>query len=180
MCSSDLATGACFAHLGHDVVCADIDDRKIDSLSRGVVPIVEPGLDDLVIEGLGAGRLLFSIDVDGSAREAEIVFLCLPTPQADDGSADLSYVDAVVEQLKDVLRPGAILVNKSTVPVGTGRRVREQLGRSDVAVVSNPEFLRQGSAVRDFLHPSRVVVGGDDAEAVARVAELYKIGRAHV
>ena len=168
-----LATGACFAHLGHDVVCADIDDRKIDSLSRGVVPIVEPGLDDLVIEGLGAGRLLFSIDVDGSAREAEIVFLCLPTPQADDGSADLSYVDAVVEQLKDVLRPGAILVNKSTVPVGTGRRVREQLGRSDVAVVSNPEFLRQGSAVRDFLHPSRVVVGGDDAAAVARVADLY-------
>ena len=168
-----LATGACFAHLGHDVVCADIDERKIDSLSRGVVPIVEPGLDDLVTEGLGAGRLQFSTDVDGSAREAEIVFLCLPTPQSDDGSADLSYVEAVVEQLRDVLQPGAILVNKSTVPVGTGRRVREQLGRSDVAVVSNPEFLRQGSAVRDFLHPSRVVVGGDDAEAVTRVAELY-------
>jgi UDPglucose 6-dehydrogenase len=155
-------------------VCADIDERKIESLSRGVIPIVEPGLDDLVAAELGSGRLMFSTDVEGSAREAGIVFLCLPTPQADDGSADLSYVNSVVAQLKAVLRPGTILVNKSTVPVGTGRRMREQLGRPDVAVVSNPEFLRQGSAVRDFLHPSRVVIGGDDEGSVSRIVELYR------
>ena len=168
-----LSTGACFAHLGHEVTCADIDRDKIALLESGVVPIVENGLDELVAEGASSGRLRFTTDVVQSAAEGDIVFLCLPTPQGEDGSADLSYVEAVVDQVGPHLKPGAILVNKSTVPVGTAANVRGRLGRTDVHVVSNPEFLRQGTAVRDFLHPSRVVIGGDDTGAVETVASLY-------
>lgn len=168
-----LSTGACLAHLGHQVTCADIDETKVASLVDGNVPIVEDGLDDLVAAGLTSGKLSFTTDVVRAARTGDIVFLCLPTPQGDDGSADLSYVHSVVDQIGSVLAHGAILVNKSTVPVGTGVSVAERIGREDISVVSNPEFLRQGTAVHDFLHPSRVVIGGSNADAVERVAALY-------
>ena len=169
-----LATGACLSSLGHPVTCADIDARKIALLSEGIIPIVEDGLEQLVHSGASAGRLTFTTDVHGAVAGADIVFLCLPTPQGEDGSADLSFVVDVVSDIKSVLRAGSVLVNKSTVPVGTAERVRLLMGRDDVDVVSNPEFLRQGTAVRDFLQPSRVVIGGESPAAVERVARLYE------
>ena len=168
-----LSTGACLSHLGHNVTCADVDVNKVAQLSSGSIPIVEDGLEDLVTAGVKVGNLRFTTNVVEAAASGDVVFLCLPTPQGEDGSADLSYVEAVVDQVGPHLKTGAILVNKSTVPVGTAASVRRRLDRNDVHVVSNPEFLRQGTAVRDFLHPSRVVIGGDDAGAVETVASLY-------
>src|SRR5258706_5206446 len=140
-----LTTGACFAHLGHQVVCADIDPVKIDSLRRGVIPIVELGLQELVEEGIAEGRLSFVLGAEVAAADWEIALLCVPTPQGDDGSADLSYIEAAARQLGPVLPYEAVVVNKSTVPVGSARVVERVLGRPDVKVVSNPEFLREGS-----------------------------------
>lgn len=169
-----LSTGACLAHLGHTVRCLDIDTAKIEMLTHGRVPIVEEGLPELVSQGLSAGNLSFGTDVTSSVSSADVVFLCLPTPQGDDGSADLSYVETAIVDMREHLRAGAIVVNKSTVPVGTAERVRVLLSREDVQVVSNPEFLRQGTAIHDFLNPSRVVIGGDDSAAVDAVAALYE------
>lgn len=168
-----LSSGACLSSLGHQVTCVDIDAQKIAILQGGSVPIVEAGLDELVTLGLRDGTLSFTTDLQHAVSGADVVFLCLPTPQDDDGSADLSYVEAAVIALRGFLMPGAIVVNKSTVPVGTTVRVAKLLERSDVSVVSNPEFLRQGTAVHDFLHPSRVVIGGDDVVATTSVAALY-------
>ena len=168
-----LSTGACLAHLGHRVVCLDIDEAKIARLSSGDIPIVEEGLPALVAEGVSAGRLRFTTDRADAVGGADVVFLCLPTPQGEDGSADLSHLMSAVVQIRDHLQAGAILVNKSTVPVGTAALVSELTGRTDVQVVSNPEFLRQGTAVQDFLHPTRVVIGGDSDDAVEKVATLY-------
>jgi len=168
-----LATGACFSKLKHRVTCLDVDGSKIELLKSGIVQIVETGLSDLVSNGLNARTLLFTTDLTQAVQDAEFVFLCLPTPQDDDGSADLSFVEAAVTNLRSHLKNGAIVVNKSTVPVGTAVWLRKLLDRSDVTVVSNPEFLRQGTAVADFLHPSRVVIGGDDSSATAAVASLY-------
>ena len=168
-----LTTGACFSHLCHQVVCVDNDEAKVMALRDGRVPIVEDGLDGLVKHGLANGSLQFSIDAKASVASADYVFLCLPTPDLPNGSVDMSYVDAVATQIGPWLRSGAVVVNKSTVPVGTTRHVAQLLGRDDVFVVSNPEFLREGNAVTDFLNPSRVVVGGDDEGAVERVAKLY-------
>jgi UDPglucose 6-dehydrogenase len=155
------------------VVCVDNDASKIGILQRGLVPIVESGLGELVRSGLSLNRLIFTTDLDVGLSTADIVFLCLPTPDLQNGNVDMSFMDAVSRKIGALLRPGAIVVNKSTVPVGTTRHVAHLLGREDVSVVSNPEFLREGNAVADFLHPSRVVVGGDDASAVERVAKLY-------
>ena len=168
-----LATGARFSSLGHTVVCLDIDAAKISTLRGGQIPIVETGLAELVISGISENTLSFTTEINESIPHADVVFLCLPTPQDDDGSADLSYVEKAVGDIRLVLKPGAILVNKSTVPVGTAIRVKNILQRDDVHVVSNPEFLRQGTAVHDFLHPSRVVIGGDNSDATAAVADLY-------
>ena len=168
-----LSSGACLSSLGHQVTCLDIDAEKIEMLQRGVVPIVEAGLGELVSTGIASGTLSFTTNLETAISQADVVFLCLPTPQDDDGSADLSYVEKAVVELRSYLKPGAIVVNKSTVPVGTALRVVELLGRDDVSVVSNPEFLRQGTAVHDFLHPSRVVIGGDNTAATAAVASLY-------
>jgi UDPglucose 6-dehydrogenase len=168
-----LSTGACFASLGHRVVCLDIDESKIDSLNKGIVPIVEAGLPELVSTGLADGLLTFTTRVTDAVANAEVVFLCLPTPQGDDGSADLSYVMSAVRTISPHLKSGAVLVNKSTVPVGTAAVVGIETNRDDVFVVSNPEFLRQGTAVHDFLHPTRVVIGGDNEDAVEKVASLY-------
>ncbi len=168
-----LTTGACFAHLGHDVVCADIDEEKVSRLQKGDVPILEAGLDQLVREGIDGGRLSFVLGAENAARDCEIAYLCVPTPQGADGSADLSYIEDAARQIGAVLPSEAVVVNKSTVPVGSTRVVERALGRADIAVVSNPEFLREGSAVHDFLHPDRIVVGADDQSAAVQVSSLY-------
>ena len=168
-----LTTGACLAHLGHTVVCADIDADKIAKLRDGIIPIVELGLAELVTEGMASGRLSFVVGSAEAAKNCDIAFLCVPTPQGEDGSADLSYVQRAAEEISAVLSFEAIVVNKSTVPVGSTKVVEKALKRPDVKVVSNPEFLREGSAVQDFLKPDRVVVGSDDQAAAMKVASLY-------
>ena len=168
-----LTTGACLAHLGHTVVCADIDADKIAKLRDGIIPIVELGLTELVAEGMASGRLSFVVGSVEAAKNCDIAFLCVPTPQGEDGSADLSYVQRAAEEISAVLPFEAIVVNKSTVPVGSTKVVERALKRPDVKVVSNPEFLREGSAVQDFLKPDRVVVGSDDQAAAMKVASLY-------
>jgi UDPglucose 6-dehydrogenase len=168
-----LSTGVGMAELGHTVVGADIDAAKVKSLTSGISPIAEAGMNEGIAHNVSAGRLSFTTDVVGSVETADVVFLCLPTPQGDDGSADLSYIEAVAHQIGPHLAPGTVVVNKSTVPVGSSVQVGHWLGRTDVFVVSNPEFLRQGTALQDFLHPTRVVVGGDNEAAVEKVASLY-------
>jgi UDPglucose 6-dehydrogenase len=168
-----LTTGACFSHLGHDVICADIDEDKVRRLQAGEIPIVEKGLDRLVDEGLRSGKLRFVLGAANASKDAEFHYLCVPTPQGDDGAADLSYLEAAAAEIAPVLPDNSVVVNKSTVPVGSTRVVARVLGRSDVAVVSNPEFLREGTAVADFLQPDRVVIGSRDQEAAIRVAALY-------
>ncbi len=168
-----LTTGACLASLGHRVICADVDQGKVARLSAGEVSILEPGLPELVAEGLAAGRLQFVVGAAAAVEEAEVVFLCVPTPMGNGGGADLSAVEAVITEVRSLLPPGCVVVNKSTVPVGTSARTAQLLGRPDVAVVSNPEFLREGSAVHDFLNPDRIVVGCDAQDAAERVAALY-------
>ena len=168
-----LTTGACLAHLGHTVICADIDAGKIAKLRDGIIPIVELGLAELVTEGMASGRLSFVVGSVEAAKNCDIAFLCVPTPQGEDGSADLSYVQRAAEEISAVLPFEAIVVNKSTVPVGSTKVVEKALKRPDVKVVSNPEFLREGSAVQDFLKPDRVVVGSDDQAAAMKVASLY-------
>jgi UDPglucose 6-dehydrogenase len=168
-----LTTGACLASLGHRVVCVDVDETKVAQLSAGEVPILEPGLPELVAEGLAAGRLRFVVGAAAAVTDAEVVFLCVPTPMGAGGAADLTAVEAVAADVRFLLPAGCVVVNKSTVPVGTAARTAELLGRPDVAVVSNPEFLREGSAVEDFLNPDRIVVGCDAQDAAERVAALY-------
>ena len=168
-----LTTAACFSSLGHDVVCADIDENRVAGLQRGEIPIVEAGLEALVREGMEEGRLSFVVGAEAAARRSEFAYLCVPTPQGDDGSADLSYIEGAAREIGPVLPAEAVVVNKSTVPVGSTRAVERVLGRDDIVVVSNPEFLREGSAVHDFLNPDRIVIGCDDQSAAVRVAALY-------
>ena len=169
-----LTTGAFLAHLGHEVTCADVVEDKIEGLRRGEVPIVEDGLDELVREGLDGGRLAFVLGAAAAAADREFVFLCVPTPQRGDGSADMAYIEAAAREIGPALAAEAVVVNKSTVPVGSTRVVERALERSDVSVVSNPEFLREGSAVHDCFHPDRIVIGSDDQASAIRVAALYK------
>ncbi|SDE61155.1 UDP-glucose dehydrogenase family protein [Pseudonocardia oroxyli] len=176
-----LTTGACLASLGHRVVCADIDEQKVAALSRGEISIREPGLAELVGEGLAAGRLSFVVgagqalkELETEGKPVEVLFLCVPTPMGVGGVADLSAVEAVVEEVRDAMPAGCVVVNKSTVPVGTADRTAQLLERPDVQVASNPEFLREGSAVHDFLNPDRIVVGSNSSpDAAERVAALY-------
>ncbi len=175
-----LTTGACFAHLGHRVICADIVADKIERLQRGDIPIHEARLEQIVREHLDDGNLSFVLGSEDAVTAADFVYLCVPTPQSADGSADLSHLRAAASEISANLKPGAIVVNKSTVPVGSTLLVEQALGRSDVAVVSNPEFLREGTAVDDFLHPDRVIIGADDQAAASRVAALYAGVRAPI
>jgi UDPglucose 6-dehydrogenase len=168
-----LTTAACFAHLGHDVTCADIDPAKVALLSSGRIPIHEAELERIVQEQLRAGRLRFVVGAGNAVAEAEFVYLCVPTPQGLDGSADLTFIEAAAQEISPVISRDTVVVNKSTVPVGSTLLVERALGRPDVKVVSNPEFLREGSAVSDFLNPDRVVIGSDDQAAATRVAALY-------
>src|SRR5438477_9019963 len=169
-----LTAGACFAHLGHSVLCADVDAQKVERLSRGEVPILAAGLPELVREGLEVRRLKFVVGAATAAASCEFAYLCVPTPQGADGAADLTYLRQAAAEIGPVLAPESVVVNKSTVPVGSTRVVEEALGRDDVAVVSNPEFLREGTAVRDFLNPDRIVIGCEDPAAAGRVARLFE------
>jgi UDPglucose 6-dehydrogenase len=168
-----LPTAATLAHFGHTVVLAERDEAKLALLRSGRMPIVEADLDDLVSHAVTEGRLAFTDSAVEAVGGADFVFLCVPTPQRADGSADVSYVEEAAKEIAGNLRRGAIVVNKSTVPVGSATLVDQMIGRSDVRVVSNPEFLREGTAVHDSLNPDRIVVGADDPAAAAAVGELF-------
>lgn len=169
-----LTSAACLAHLGHHVTSVDNDRSKVDNCAEGVVGIAEPELPWLVREGLAEERLAFTTEL-AALGESDVVLLCLPTPMGPDGTADLRAVESVLGSLRDILPPGCVLVTKSTVPVGTAARLPAVLGRDDIPVVSNPEFLREGKAVADFLEPGRVLIGAapEHHDAVERVAGLY-------
>ena len=174
-----LVSGACFADFGHDVVCIDKDPRKIDSLKAGIMPIYEPGLAELVASNVKAGRLSFTTDLAEGIAGAGAIFIAVGTPsRRGDGHADLSFVYAVAEEIGANLRQPAVIVTKSTVPVGTGDEVERILRESgtsvNFAVASNPEFLREGAAIGDFKHPDRIVVGTEDEWARGVMTEVYR------
>ncbi|MDQ3757123.1 MAG: UDP-glucose/GDP-mannose dehydrogenase family protein [Actinomycetota bacterium] len=169
-----LTTAAFLAHLGHRVVGADVVPEKVELLNGGEIPIVEAGLEQLVREGIEAGRLSFVVGAATAVPEAEFVFLCLPTPQGADDRADMSFIEAAATEIGPHVEAESIVVNKSTVPVGSTRVVQQALKRDDVFVLSNPEFLREGSAVHDCLHPDRIVIGAEDGAAAMRLARLYE------
>jgi UDPglucose 6-dehydrogenase len=174
-----LVSGACFADFGHHVTCVDKDAGKIAALLRGDIPIFEPGLDALVATNMKSGRLQFTTDLAGPVAEADAVFIAVGTPsRRGDGHADLSYVHAAAREIAQNLTGFTVVITKSTVPVGTGddveRLIRETRPDADVAVASNPEFLREGAAIRDFKHPDRIVVGTEDERAQKVIAEIYR------
>ncbi len=173
-----LPTAAVLSHFGHQVVCAEKNPQRLAVLLAGELPIVEPGLDELVQEGTARGTLRFVSSAVEAVDGAKFVFFCVPTPQGADGSADLSAVESAAREVAPHLGAGTVLVNKSTVPVGTALLVERVTGRSDITVVSNPEFLREGTAVADSLHPERIVVGADDQRVAASVGSLFSGTRA--
>ncbi len=174
-----LVTGACFAEFGVDVTCVDVNSEKIESLSAGVMPIYEPGLEQLVTKNVQSGRLRFTTDVKQAVEQALVIFLAVGTPQKEDGSPDLSFVETAVRSVAEFMNGYKVIVTKSTVPIGTGeylrRIIREnQKARVNFGVVSNPEFLREGAAISDFMRPDRVVIGSADEEAIAIMRDLYR------
>ena len=174
-----LVTGTIFAEKGHQVVCIDIDQRKVDTLNKGGIPIYEPGLKEMVEANRKAGRLSFSHEIDKGIRESEVIFICVGTPMDDDGTADLSYVENVARQIAKNLNGYKLVVEKSTVPVKTGEKVKKTIEMTapkgaEFDVASNPEFLKEGSAIDDALKPDRVVVGVESDRARAIFSELYK------
>ncbi len=171
-----LVSGICFAETGNFVTCVDINEKKIESLNNGEIPIYEPGLDVLYERNTKQNRLRFTTDLEWAVRDAKVIFLALPTPPGEDGSADLSYVLGVAEELGAMLDEYKVIVDKSTVPVGTAERVHEALAKNastDFDVVSNPEFLREGKAIDDFLKPDRVVIGTSSEKAKKVMQQLY-------
>ena len=177
-----LVTGACFAEFGVNVVCADKDKTKIDALERGEIPIYEPGLDAVVARNVAQGRLSFTTDTAEAIRNSLVVFIAVQTPPREDGSTDLTAVNSVAREIGGAMDGYKVVVTKSTVPVGTSHRVREaiqsevdRLGKDvNFSVASNPEFLREGAAVADFLRPDRVVIGADDDAAMSILKDLYR------
>ena len=178
-----LVTGACFAEMGNTVVCVDIDEAKLESLARGEIPIHEPGLEELVTSNTRAGRLTFTSDLSVAMEDAEVIFIAVGTPPNEDGSADLSHVLAVAESIGQKLEQPLVVADKSTVPVGTADKVRETISAEleergvsiEFDVVSNPEFLREGSAIKDFMYPDRIVVGTDSTRSQRVMLELYDV-----
>ena len=174
-----LVSGACFADFGHSVVCIDKDGGKIERLNAGEMPIFEPGLENLVADNVKAGRLSFTVEGQQAIRDAEVIFIAVGTPtRRGDGHADLSYVYAAAEEIAGLIEGFTVIVTKSTVPVGTGDEVEAIIRRvrpdADFAVVSNPEFLREGAAIEDFKRPDRVVIGTDDLRARTVMSEVYR------
>jgi UDPglucose 6-dehydrogenase len=168
-----LTTAACLASLGHDVVCADIDEARVERLRLGDVPFHEPGLPALLSKALASGRLRFVLGAAAAAENRQVVFLCVATPQGDDGNHDLTFIDAATDDIAQALAPNTVVVTKSTVPIGTAQRITQRLGRGDVYVAANPEFLAEGTAVSDFMSPSRIIVGSENRDAAWLVASLY-------
>jgi UDPglucose 6-dehydrogenase len=171
-----LVTGTCFAEMGNHVTCVDIDVQKVENMRNGVIPIYEPHLDVLFERNIKQGRLQFTINLEEAVADAQVIFLALPTPPGEDGSADLSYVLGVSNQLGKLLRDYKIIINKSTVPVGTAEKVREAISKNATVhfdVISNPEFLREGFAVDDFMKPDRVVIGTKSEKAKKIMSDLY-------
>ncbi len=172
-----LVTGTCFAETGNQVICVDIDANKVEKMKAGFVPIFEPGLNVLFERNTQKGRLTFTTNIEEAIKDAQIIFLALPTPPGADGAADLSYVLGVAEQLSEIITDYKVIVNKSTVPVGTGEKVHKVLAQklepSLFDVVSNPEFLREGVAVDDFMRPDRVVIGTQSKRAEKLMQQLY-------
>ena len=172
-----LVTGTCFAETGNDVICVDIDENKVQKMKNGEVPIYEPHLDVIFERNIKQDRLKFTTNLASAIKDAQVIFLALPTPPGEDGSADLSYILAVANQLGGMIEDYKVIVDKSTVPVGTAEKVKDAVAKHanvDFDIVSNPEFLREGFAVDDFLKPDRVVIGASSAKARKVMEELYK------
>jgi len=186
-----LVTGACFAEVGNNVICMDVDKAKINKLKKGILSIYEPGLEEIVKKNLFSGRLKFTTDLNYTIENSEIIFLCLPTPSKKNGNADLSILFSVVKDIAKILRKIAekseeqikkFLISKSTVPVGTADKIKEMMDKElekfkekvEVEVASNPEFLKEGNAVQDFMFPDRVVIGVNNGEAERILRELYE------
>jgi UDPglucose 6-dehydrogenase len=174
-----LVTGACFAEFGVDVTCVDVDADRIERLTKGESPIYEPGLEQILQKNLRAGRLRFTTDIEAACRQSLVIFIAVGTPPRADGSADLTFVENVGRTIAKYIDSYKVIATKSTVPVGTGKRLSQlisehQVRPVDFSVVSNPEFLREGAAISDFMRPDRVVIGGSDPEAVAIMRDLYR------
>ena len=171
-----LVVGTCFAESGNDVVCVDIDERKLNLLRKGESPIYEPGLTDLLKKNIHEKRLFFTADIKEAVQKSEIIFLALPTPQSEDGSADLQHVLAVAKEIGRHMNGYKVIVNKSTVPVGTADKVKEIVAKEtlyEFDVVSNPEFLKEGAAVNDFMKPDRIVVGSRSPKALSAMQDVF-------
>jgi UDPglucose 6-dehydrogenase len=174
-----LVTGACFAEFGLFVTCVDKDEKKIKALKKGEIPFYEPGLDELVKRNVKQGRLIFTTKIAKAVESSLVIFIAVGTPRRGDGSADMKYVEEVAKEIANNMDDYKVIVTKSTVPVGTGEKIREIISRNlrsrtDFDIVSNPEFLREGSAIEDFMRPNRVVIGAASAQAVAIMKDLYK------
>ena len=174
-----LVTGACFADVGHNVICVDNDARKVESLRQGKVPIYEPGLEEIVHRNVSARRLRFTDSIKEGVENAQVIFIAVPTPQHADGSVDLSFIEKVAREIAGVLTDYRVIVDKSTVPVKTGEKVAESIKRynrhgAQFDVVSNPEFLREGCAVADLMKPDRIVIGASSERAVDLMKKVYE------
>ena len=172
-----LVGGTCFAETGNDVVCVDIDEKKVEMMRNGKIPIYEPGLEVLFERNIRQGRLHFTTSLEEAIEDAKIIFLALPTPPGGDGAADLSYVLGVADQLGKIMKEYKVIVDKSTVPVGTADKVTAAIAKNakvEFDVVSNPEFLKEGFAVEDFMKPDRVVIGTNSERARNTTEDLYK------
>ena len=180
-----LVTGTCFADLGHQVTCIDVDESKIEKLRNGIMPIYEPGLEEMVRRNALMGRLGFTASHEEALAGAEFAFIAVGTPQGSGGEADLKYVRSAAQSIGEAMDHSLIIINKSTVPIGTGDWVADIVRRHQqqpvtFSVVSNPEFLREGSAINDFMYPDRIVLGSLDPDAAAQVAQLYLSLRAPI
>ncbi len=174
-----LVTGACFAEFGVDVTCVDVDKEKVEKLNNGIIPIYEPGLDKIVKKNSEAGRLKFTTTIKGAVEQAQVVFLAVGTPPKEDGSPDMSYYRQAAKDVAESINGYKVLVTKSTVPVGTGKWLREFVTQNlktntEFGVASNPEFLREGAAIEDFMRPDRVVIGSDQNRAIEVMKDLYR------
>ncbi len=174
-----LVTGACFSEFGVFVTCVDKDRNKIESLQKGIAPFYEPGLEDLIKKNIVQGRLNFTTDIVSGVRDSLVIFIAVGTPPRGDGSADLKYVEGVAKEIASYIKNYAVIVTKSTVPIGTGEKIKKIISENlkeetDFAIVSNPEFLRQGSAIEDFMRPNRVIIGTKSAQAIAIMKDLYR------
>jgi UDPglucose 6-dehydrogenase len=174
-----LVTGACFAEFGVHVTCVDVDTKKADNLNKGIIPIYEPGLDAIVEKNVEAGRLHFTTDLAKAVQESLVIFLAVGTPPKDDGSPDMSFYQQAAKDIAGAMNGYKVLVTKSTVPVGTGKWLREFVGKNltaptEFGVASNPEFLREGAAITDFMRPDRVVIGSNEPRAVEVMKDLYR------